>query len=106
MKSIKPFQFSQEIKGVSVKPLSDTGKEVTIKYKGLLSDNGAAGVLMHFGFGDREGWHNVADRAMGRTYDGWETSVSMQDTQLNFCFQDTAQNWDNNNGLNWIYRIT
>jgi hypothetical protein len=106
MESIKPFQFSQQIHGVSVKPLSDSGKEVRIRYNGLLSASGADRVFMHFGFGDREGWQNVASRVMDRTFEGWEASVSMQDSQLNFCFRDTAQNWDNNNGLNWIYRIS
>lgn len=106
MKSIKPFQFSQEIHGVSVKPMTDSGREVRIRYKGILAESGATGVLMHFGFGDGDGWENIENQTMVKTFDGWESTIAMEDSQLNFCFRDTAHNWDNNNGLNWIYRIS
>ncbi|HBV96772.1 MAG: hypothetical protein JL50_15670 [Peptococcaceae bacterium BICA1-7] len=106
MKAIKPFQFSQEIHGVSVKPMTESGREVKIRYKGLLAESGASGVLMHFGFGEQEGWKKVDSKQMEKTFDGWEAIVAMEDSQLNFCFRDIAQNWDNNNGLNWIYRIS
>ncbi|MFZ5643996.1 MAG: carbohydrate-binding protein [Bacillota bacterium] len=106
MKPIKPFHFSQEIHGVSVKPLTENGKEVRIKYKGLLASSGATDVVCHYGFGEVGKWQSIGNANMERTFDGWETSVSMQDTQLNFCFRDIADNWDNNNGLNWIYKLS
>lgn len=41
---------------------------------------------------------------MDRTERGWETTLDMRDSMLNFCFYDGAMNWDNNNGQNWVCR--
>ncbi|MCL6478274.1 MAG: hypothetical protein K6T65_07635 [Peptococcaceae bacterium] len=107
MKTIKPFKFSQAIHGVQVKPLSESGRDVRIRYNGLLAASGAADVYMHYGFGGSDNWVNVGDMHLERTGEGWESTVAMHDNnQLNFCFRDGAYNWDNNNGLNWIYRIS
>lgn len=106
MKSIKPFAFSQEIHGVQVKPLTESGRDVRIRYRGLLAATGPSDVVIHFGFGDTHEWRDVGDLRMERTQEGWESSVSMAENQLNFCFRDSAFNWDNNSGLNWIYRIS
>lgn len=106
MKTIRPFNFSQEIHGVQVKPMTESGREVTIRYKGLLAGSGAADITLHYGFGDTVDWRDIGDMVMESTPEGWESSVSMSDNQLNFCFHDSAFNWDNNNGLNWIYRIS
>jgi len=106
MDLIKPFQFSQQIHGVQVKPLVESGKEVRILYNGPLSSSGAENVELHYGFGYSGNWDNVHDLGMERSQEGWEVSVSMIENQLNFCFRDSAFKWDNNNGLNWIYRIS
>lgn len=107
MKSIRPFKFSHAIHGVQVKPLSESGRDLAIRYNGLLAASGADQVYLHFGFGDADDWVNIGDLGLERTFDGWESSVSLHDNrQLNFCFRDSANNWDNNNGLNWIYRIS
>lgn len=106
MKTIKPFNFSQEIHGVQVKPLSESGMEVKIRYNGLLVNSGASDVSMHYGFGEPDSWRSVDTANMERSTEGFETSVSMAENQLNFCFRDAVSNWDNNNGLNWIYRIS
>ncbi|MFZ5651251.1 MAG: carbohydrate-binding protein [Bacillota bacterium] len=106
MKTIKPFNFSQEIHGVQVKPMSESGREVRIRYKGILDGSGATEITLHYGFGDSLEWRGIGDATMEKTPEGWESSVSMEDNQLNFCFRDSAFNWDNNSGLNWIYRIS
>lgn len=106
MKTIRPFNFSQEIHGVQVKPLSESGREVRIRYNGILGGSGTMEITLHYGFGDALEWRGVGDEMMERNPEGWESSVSMEDSQLNFCFRDSAFNWDNNNGLNWIYRIS
>ncbi|MCL6610663.1 MAG: hypothetical protein K6T66_03870 [Peptococcaceae bacterium] len=107
MKSIKPFVFSQAIHGVQVKPLNESGREVAVRYNGLLASSGAAEIFMHYGFGEADSWTDVGDQRLERTGEGWESMVSMRDnTQLNFCFRDGAFNWDNNSGVNWIYRIS
>jgi hypothetical protein len=42
---------------------------------------------------------------MDRTARGCEKNVPMKNHTLAFCFKDSANNWDNNNGYNWIARI-
>ncbi|WP_066635826.1 carbohydrate-binding protein [Desulfolucanica intricata] len=105
MKGLQPYIYSEPIRGVQVKPLTEDGKNVNILYNGLLSQAGAEHIVMHAGFGDLNNWQHVNDYNMQRTQQGFEVSVNMKDTQLNFCFKDSFNNWDNNDGQNWIYRI-
>jgi len=105
-KTLNAFTFSAPIQGVQVKPLKQDGKEIAIRYNGMLNQNGARQVWLHGGFGEGNEWQEVKDYLMQRTEEGWEQTVDIKDSQLNFCFRDDAQNWDNNSGVNWIYRIT
>lgn len=106
MDTLQPYNFSAPIQGVQVKPMSEDGTTVRIRYNGLLKESGAERVWMHMGFGESESWKNVKDISMEQTPAGWEQTVQMEDRQLNFCFKDNGDNWDNNNGMNWIYRIS
>lgn len=107
MSIIKPFAYSYSIKGVKVKPLSEDGKEVSILYEGLLAHSGAGQVYLHCGFGDQKSWQETKDLPMERRPEGWEKTIRLQQgNQLNFCFRDGIDNWDNNNGANWAYRIS
>lgn len=107
MKTIKPFKFSQAINGVQVKPLNESGREVAVRYNGLLAASGAVDIYMHYGYGESDSWSGMGDLHLERSAEGWESSAAMHDNrQLNFCFRDGARNWDNNNGQNWIYRIS
>ena len=106
MSTISPFTFSQPIQGVQIKPLTQDGKAIRIRYTGMLELSGANQVWMHAGFGGVEAWSDAKEYQMERTDEGWEHTVDVKDKQFNFCFRDDAQNWDNNNGVNWIYRIT
>lgn len=93
--------------GVVVDPTPITaGEEITILYNGLLSNSGADQVYLHVGYGDARGWRNVSDYRMSRTGWGWVKTMEMpDDTRFNFCFKDSANNWDNNNGINWSFEI-
>lgn len=106
MDTIRPHTFSQPIHGVQVKPLTEDGKEVMVRYNGLLTNSGAQDIMVHYGFGESAQWRMVGETPMERTQEGWVKPISMKDSQMNFCFRDGAHNWDNNNGLNWIYRIS
>lgn len=88
-------------KGVEVKA-NDFSHDVTICYHGLLAKSGADEVYLHYGFGDR--WLDTHTEKMHRTPDGWEKNIKIKYDQLNFCFKDSANNWDNNSGYNWIVR--
>jgi len=106
MSSLSPFTFSSSIQGVQVKPLTQDGQQIRVRYNGLLNQSGASQVWLHGGLGDINEWRDVKDYVMDRTSEGWEQTIDINDKQFNFCFRDSSQNWDNNNGANWIYRIT
>ena len=93
--------WKDEAKGVEVRQAA-YGNEAIICYDGLLARSGADQVYLHCGFGDPGHWQNVLTQRMDRTPRGWEKSIRMADNKSIFCFKDSANNWDNNNGYNWI----
>lgn len=75
---------------------------VTIDYAGILHNSGAAGVYLRAGINNGYGWQNLHDYPMHRTVSGWQAQVPIQPGQtIDFCFKDSANNWDNNNQHNW-----
>lgn len=97
--------WSDNQRGVQVKSLTPDGSDVTIIYNGLLDKSGANKVFLHAGFGDPMQWKIVDDYRMQRTPEGWKKTFNVEDNQVTFCFHDTANNWDNNNGYNWTYKV-
>lgn len=80
----------------------NTGEELRVVYDGLLAQSGADRVFMHMGYGPVASWSNTKDIEMMRTQRGFETTFRVdKPDRINFCFKDSAANWDNNNGLNW-----
>ena len=81
------------------------GEEVRVKYNGLLAQNGADRVYVHFGV--NEDWRDSSYIPMEyRDEEGWITSLRVEDAhKLNLCFKDSANNWDNNNGHNWSFEV-
>lgn len=79
-------------------------RHATVRYEGILQKSGADRVFIRYGF---DGWHNSADTEMRREPDGSFTcSIPMQgQRECNFCFKDSANNWDNNDGWNWATDI-
>lgn len=73
---------------------------VEIKYNGLLKCDGADIVYLHYG---HDGWNNSCTKPMFRQNDGsfLATVPAFGDHEVNFCFKDSADHWDNNNGWNW-----
>lgn len=106
MGSIKPHTYSYSIQGVQVKPLTEDGKDVSILYNSLLAKSGTGAIYMHYGFGDKNSWQDINSQPMEYRHEGWEISLKVTGNQLNFCFKDSAENWDNNNGANWAYQIS
>jgi hypothetical protein len=80
------------------------GEKVRIEYRGLLAQSGADSVWLHCGF---DGWGNTHDIHMPRTVQGtFSCSAEVQGSrEMNLCFKDSADNWDNNNGQNWTVTI-
>lgn len=107
LSSIKPHVYSYAIQGVQVKPLTEDGKEVSILYNGLLAQPETGQIYLHCGFGDINEWTDVSDHPMKLQAGGWEKTLRVEKgNNLNFCFKDGMNNWDNNNGANWLYRIS
>lgn len=77
------------------------GDTVHIDYQGLLKNSGASEVYLHYGF---DSWtQGISTVKMERATDGrFGADVRFQGNQeMNFCFKDGGNNWDNNNGHNW-----
>lgn len=93
--------------GVVVDPMPVTSdEEVTFLYYGLLANDGADQVYMHCGYGNPKNWEQIQDIRMEKTARGWAKTLPIQDKgRFNFCFKDSANNWDNNNGINWTFEI-
>lgn len=93
--------------GVRVDPVPLTpGQEVTVFYSGLLSNAGADQVYLHFGYGDAKHWRQTEDMRMEKLDYGWAKKMMINGyEQFNFCFRDSANNWDNNNGYNWSFQV-
>ncbi|WP_324715586.1 carbohydrate-binding protein [Carboxydochorda subterranea] len=103
--------FGEVDDGVYVKPTPVTsGQDVTIWYSGLLARHGADQVFLHYGFGPGR-WSDVHDVPMQKV--GWIGQTPLWEAHLEakgfgtleFCFRDSADHWDNNNGHNWVYQI-
>lgn len=91
--------------GVYVLPQSASkGELVKIGYKGLLVNSGADGVYLHYGY---DGWNNPRTVPMTREPNGaFAAPIELEGAkEINFCFKDSAANWDNNSGWDWSFEI-
>jgi hypothetical protein len=80
------------------------GVKATVEYKGLLPKSGADKVFMHLGFGDK--WNGPRDIEMKKTEDGFKAEFDVESNgTMNITFKDSANNWDNNSGKNYTYRV-
>ncbi|NPV91106.1 MAG: carbohydrate-binding protein [Firmicutes bacterium] len=93
--------------GIKINPVPITaGDKVNVLYDGVLADSGADKVYLHAGYGHPQDWREVIDQPMVRTNGGWEATMRVENaSRFNFCFKDSAGNWDNNQGRNWSYEI-
>jgi hypothetical protein len=89
---------------VFVEPEQPERKErARIGYHGLLANCGADRVYLHYGF---DGWQNTRTVPMSPFLDGFVANIPVDgQMELNFCFHDSAGNWDNNSGWNWKTEI-
>jgi len=98
--------WSDNARGVTVKSLTPDGGDITVIYNGLLHKSGAKQVYLHNGFGDPMNWRCVEENRMQKTTEGWKRTLNVDENLVTFCFRDAANNWDNNNGHNWTYKLT
>ncbi len=80
------------------------GQMVEVGYRGLLAKSGADRTYLHYGFDD---WKNPKTVPMSKIADGsFSARILVEgERDLNFCFKDSADHWDNNSGWNWTQPI-
>jgi len=76
------------------------GTKTWVSYNGILANSGSDKVYLHYGY---DGWKNTETVPMKKDIRGnFNTEIKVKGhDELNFCFKDSADNWDNNNGVNW-----
>ena len=76
------------------------GDTVHVNYDGLLKNSGASEVYAHYGF---DGWKNSNTVKMDKKSNGvFSVEIPVHAShEINLCFKDAADNWDNNSGWNW-----
>lgn len=78
---------------------------VKISYTGkFFQENSNNDVYIHYGFGLL--WDNVNEIKMEKTDLGYQAIIYLNGTEsLNFCFKNSNNEWDNNNGKNYVFEI-
>lgn len=77
---------------------------VKISYTGKFFQDNSTKVYIHYGFGNE--WDGLVDAEMVKTELGFQTEIDLLDnTTFNFCLKNEKDEWDNNNGENYIFKI-
>ena len=77
---------------------------IKISYTGTFFENDSEEVYIHYGFGPN--WENVSEIKMEKTELGFQAEVELiSSDSFNFCFRNSNNEWDNNNGENYIFPI-
>ena len=78
--------------------------KLKISYMGSLYQNGSEEVYLHYGFGLN--WDNVSEVKMEKTELGFQCEIDVLESEtLNLCYRNEKNEWDNNNGENYIFDI-
>ena len=78
--------------------------KVKISYIGKLYQDSSEEVFIHYGFGGN--WDNINDIQMNKTDLGFQAEIELlEGDSFNFCFKDSNNNWDNNEGENYIFPL-
>ena len=77
---------------------------VKISYTGKFFQDNSANVFIHYGFGNE--WEGLVDSEMTKTDLGFQIEINLLDREtFNFCFKNEKDEWDNNDGTNYIFKI-
>lgn len=78
--------------------------KVKISYTGKLFQESSEDVYLHYGFGHN--WENLSELEMEKTELGFQAEIELTSSEsLNFCFRNALDEWDNNDGQNYIFPI-
>ena len=77
---------------------------VKISYTGEFFQDNSEHVQIHYGFGPT--WENVNDVEMNKTELGYQAEIKLEEGEtFNFCLNNNLDEWDNNDGQNYIFPI-
>ena len=77
---------------------------VKISYIGKLFQDASEEVSIHYGFGTN--WDNVSDIKMEKTELGFQAEINLlEGDTFNFCFRNENNEWDNNEGQNYVFPL-
>lgn len=77
---------------------------VKISYTGKFFQDNSTEVKIHFGFGNE--WENLSELPMKKTDLGFQIEVELLDNDtFNFCLKNEKDEWDNNDGKNYVFKI-
>ena len=78
--------------------------KVKISYTGKLFEENSGSVYLHYGYGIN--WDNISDVEMTKSELGYQAEIElMSSDSLNLCFRNSNNEWDNNNGQNYIFPL-
>ena len=78
--------------------------KVKISYAGKLFQDGCEEVYIHYGFGTN--WDNLNEIKMEKTELGFQAEIELISSEtFNFCLRSAENEWDNNDGKNYIFPI-
>lgn len=78
--------------------------EVVIGYKGLLLTSGAQQVYMRVGYGEM--WEDCEEMPMVFSDGMFKMKMRLKkEGQMGIVFRDPANNWDNNSGQNYNFKV-
>ena len=81
------------------------GDELIVGYKGLLVSSGAKQIYMHIGYGEE--WDECEDMPMIFSDGMFKVKLlAKKDGTLGIVFKDPADNWDNNSGQNYNFKVS
>ena len=78
--------------------------KVKISYTGKFFQDNSKEVFIHYGFGNE--WEGLIDEKMEKTDLGFQIEIDLIDSDsFNFCLKNEKDEWDNNNGNNYVFTI-
>lgn len=78
--------------------------QIKISYTGKFFQDGSDKVTIHYGFGLN--WDNLNDIEMTKTELGYQAEIELlEGSTFNFCFKNGKDEWDNNEGVNYIFPL-
>ena len=78
--------------------------KVKISYTGKFFQDGCEEVSIHYGFGLN--WENINDIQMEKTELGFQAEIELLEGEtFNFCLKNENNEWDNNDGQNYIFPL-